>query len=143
MRRTAPLLLLALGACSHEGGSPVIEARESLEREAAELLDAAGALLEAERQELATRLEDALAGAEVQAAALRARIATAAVEKRPQLEAALSDLMAKRQAAQERLAEMSDASGDAWDELKVGFSAAAEELTAAVDLAADAFEGEE
>jgi hypothetical protein len=70
---------------------------------------------------------------------LRAQAKKLAAEGRIEAESRLQDLTIKKEAAEAKLAELRNAGGDAWQELKSGIDRAVRELDESVKRAASKF----
>lgn len=108
---------LVLAACSPEQEA---RAREIYERE---------------REEVRVALEQAAEGLEREAQALRAKVDQSRGEAREQWQRALEEVEARQALARRKLETLAEVGADAWQELRLGFERAAEELQRAHDSA--------
>jgi DNA anti-recombination protein RmuC len=158
---TAPLLGLLLGLPLHaaqaEPDAPAPEAKpeasepeasntEAVQREATELLQALKAYSAAQKDELAQQARKTFATLDQRIQVLQTRLEQRSDEMgqaaRQQARERLEQLRQQRQQAGEWVENMQSSSGEAWDEMKHGFTAAYRDLHAAWKRSEAAFDSE-
>lgn len=131
------VLLLAAPACEDTEPS----GRDVL-REAAEATRTGADYVAAQVAAYRQKAGDELARLQPKLDALKKRAAELSADTRAELSARLEQLESEKAALERRLAELSAESGEAWDDVKGGLSAALADLQAAIEQALARYDGD-
>lgn len=139
-------LMIFFTACESETDNSTDSAdikREKIEEEVKDVKTAVEKYSEAQKDEIISKYKGKLNEADKEIEALKERIAGAAEEEKEELKTSLTKLKANYMALNNRIKELENDSGEAWEKLKSGGEKAFNDLSAAVKKAKNEFAEEE
>ena len=123
------------------GGAETVEPSklQQVQREIEEAVQATSQYTAEQKEKCVADLKQRLEGVDASLEELKEDASNLSADAKQRWQQGLSDIESKRDELREQLADLSDASGDAWSELKVGFKDAWQDLGNSVEKAAEAF----
>lgn len=115
---------------------------DEVRQESAEAVGAAVALADQTKDEYVKRVQSELATVEQRMKTLRTKAAELGAQSRASANARIEQLSGKKEAMQERLSTVADATGDAWRELAQGMSQARQDMADALQRAEETFQAQ-
>jgi len=132
-----PMMLML--ACNSSEDATESTSPEAVKKEVKEAAEAVSALTQQEMDSFVDQMESQLQGLEARVDDLSARAQVLTGEAKTAAEEKIKDLEEKRKQARKRLEDLKSASGDAWEELKMGLQASVLRLNQALQNAAAEF----